>query len=343
MTATAVAPPATRRTYPVRIAGTGVHLASRVVESVDLDARHGRPAGTTWERSGVTRRRWAADGETSSAMAASAVGHALAAAGLAPGDLDAVIAASVLPEQPMPTTAVLTLAHLGLVGGRAAGFDVNSSCLGFLTALEIATLGVAAGRWDRVAVVATEIASKGLDHADVEASALFGDGAGAAIVTRAAPSDASAVLALRFATFPEGAGFCRIDAGGTRWNVTTPPPEPGAYLFRMDGPAVLRHAALRLPQFVAAALAEAGLAREDLAVVVPHQASGVGLRLLSERLGFAPEQVVDVLAERGNQVAASLPNALDAAVASGRLRRGEHALLLGTGAGFAMGAAVVRF
>jgi 3-oxoacyl-[acyl-carrier-protein] synthase-3 len=327
----------------VRIAGTGVRLASRVIESEDLDRTHGRPVGTTRARSAVARRRWVSDDETSSVLAADAVREALATAGLPPGSLDAVIVAGVLPEQPMPTTSALVLGRLGLDGGRAAAFDVNSSCLGFLTGLEIATIGVAAGRWKRVAVAAAEIASKGLDHADVESSALFGDGAGAAVVSRAGPADASAVLALRFATWPEGAGFCRIDAGGTRWNALTPPPDPAAYLFRMDGRGVLRHAAARLPAFIAAVLDEAGLTRADLDVVVPHQASGAGMRLLRERLGFAADQVVDVLAETGNLVSASIPNALHAAVASGRLRRGGHAMLLGTGAGFSIGAAVVRF
>lgn len=347
MTATPTGPrsrgPAESGTYPVRIAGTGAHVPSRVVTSADLDLAHGRPPGTTLERSGVGRRHWAGPDETSSTMAARALTAAVEAAGLAATDLDVVITASVVPEQPMPTTAVLVLGHLGLDRGRSQAFDVNASCLGFLTALEIATCGVAAGRWDRVGIVATEIASKGLDHSRVESSALFGDGAGAAVITRADPADASAVLALRFAAWPEGADFCRIEAGGTRWNVTTPPPDPSAYLFRMDGRGVLQHAAARLPAFIDAVLDDAGLAREDVDVVVPHQASGVGLRLLRERLGFPAHRVVDVLAERGNQVSASIPNALHTAVADGRLRRGDTALLLGTGAGLSIGAAVVRF
>lgn len=330
------------RTFPVRILGTGVHRPSTVITSADLDDRFGRPAGTTRARSGVTERRWAGPAETSSVMATAALRAAVSAAGLLPGDLDAVIVATVLPEQPMPTTAVLVLRELGLVGGRAEAFDLNASCLGFLSALQVATLGVAAGRWDRVGVVATEIASKGLDHTIVESSALFGDGAGAVVVGRSA-GDGSAVRALRFATWPEGADLCRLDAGGTRWNPVTPPPDPAAYLFAMDGRGVLQHAAAHVPGFLAEFLADSGVTAEDVDLVVPHQASGVGLRFLREKLGFPAARVVDILADHGNQVSASLPTALHEAVVSGRLARGDTALLLGTGAGLTVGAVLLTY
>jgi 3-oxoacyl-[acyl-carrier-protein] synthase III len=331
------------RPYPVRILGTGVHRPLRVVDSAELDTTYSRPSGTTLARSGVGSRRWAGPDETSSTMGAQALRAALSGARLEPGDLDAVIVASVCPEQPMPTNAVLILRELGLGHGRAEGFDVNASCLGFLTALEVASFGVTLGQWDRVGIVATELASKGLNHAEVECSALFGDGAGAAVVARARDGDGSRVLAMRFATWPEGAGFCRIDAGGTRWNTVTPPADPTAFLFTMDGQGVLKHAAARLPGFLEDLLGDLGMSLGQLDVVVPHQASGVGLRYLREKLGFPAHKVIDVLADHGNQVSASIPNALHEAVASGRLRRGGTALILGTAAGLTIGAAVVTY
>ncbi|NTW38773.1 MAG: 3-oxoacyl-ACP synthase [Cellulomonadaceae bacterium] len=340
---TAPAVPPVPRTYPVRILGTGVHEPSVLVSSTELDERHGRAPGTTQARSGVASRRWAGPDETSSGMAASALRGAVEAAGLRTDDLDAVIVAAVLPEQPMPTTSVLVLRHLGLTGGRAEAFDLNASCLGFLSALQVATLGVAAGRWDRVGVVATELASKGLNHQHLESSALFGDGAGAAVVGRAEPAQSSAVLGLRFATWPEGADLCRVDAGGTRWNVVTPPPGPESYLFAMDGRGLLQHAAAEVPGFLDAFFAGSPVARDAVDVVVPHQASGVGLRYLREKVGFPTERVVDILADHGNQVSASLPTALHAAVTSGRLRRGQTALLLGTGAGLSIGAVLLAY
>lgn len=328
---------------PVRVLGTGAHRPSRVVASSDLDVAHGRPAGTSEARSGVRSRRWAGSDETSSVMAAAAVRGALDAAGLDAGDLDALVVSAVAPEQPMPTTAVLTASHLGVPGGRVAAFDVNASCVGFLTALDVASAGVAVGRWRRVAVVASEIASKGLDHREVEGSALFGDGAAAVVVGRTGPEDGSAVLASASAVWPDARDACRIDAGGTRLNVTTPPDDPSAYLFRMDGAALLRQVARHLPGFLRDLEAQAGLGVGEVDVVVPHQASAVGLRYLRERVGVRPDAVVDILAAHGNQVSASVPTALHHAVTSGRLQRGGTALLLGTGAGLALSATVLRY
>ncbi len=276
-------------------------------------------------------------------MAARALREALDRAALTVADLDAVIVASVVPEQPMPTTAVLVLDHLGARGGPVEAFDVNASCLGFLTGLELASLGLVAGRWTRVGVVASEIASKGLNHADLESSALFGDGAGAAVVALATPESASALLAIRFETHPDGARLCEMAAGGTRWNVVTPPPDPTAYLFRMDGRGLMRLASHTVPAYFRALLAEANVSLDDLDVVVPHQASHLALKFLRERLGVPAEKIVDLLATHGNQVSASLPSALHEAVTSGRLTRGGHGLLMGTAAGLTLGAIVLRY
>lgn len=325
---------------PVRIVGTGVHEPSRLVTSVELDDTHGRQPGTTQQRSGVRSRRWAGVHETSSVMAASAVAAALDEAGLAADSLDAVIVAAVAPEQPMPTTAVLVLRELAVPGGRAEGFDVNSSCLGFLTGVQLAALGLAVGRWRTVAVVATEIASKGLDHCDVEASALFGDGAAAAVLMA---DPRSAVLGLRFGHWPDFADDSAIVAGGTRWNVRTPPGDERDYLFAMNGPSLLRATARHLPGFLRALSAESGVGAAEIDLVVPHQASGVGIRLLCERVGIEPSMVVDILADHGNQVSASVPTALHHAVSTGRLARGDTALLLGSGAGLGLGAVLLRY
>ena len=329
------------RALPVRLLGTGAYLPAGRVLSTHLDAAHGRAPGTTQARSGVVERRWAAPEETSSAMAAAALQDALAAAGLAAEELDALILTAAVPEQPMPTTAVLTLARLGLPGGRIDAFDINATCLGFLTAVQVAAMGIAVGRWRRVGIAAVDLASRGLNHADIESSALFGDGAAAAVLGPSAGG--SALLAVRFDTHPSGARLCELPAGGTRWNPNLPPPDPTDYTFRMDGLGVMKLAARTLPAFLRALLDEAGIALADIDVVVPHQASGLGLRFLKEKLGITPGTVIDLLAEQGNQVAASLPSALHASITSGRLRRGGHALLIGTAAGLTLGGAVLRY
>jgi len=329
--------------YPVRILGTGGYLPVERITSELLDERHGRAAGSTAARSGVKARHYARPDETSSTMAARALGQALEASGLSGADLDLIVATSVVAEQPMPTNAVLVQRALGLEASGIPCFDVNASCLGFLVALEMATLGIAAGRYRRVGIVASEIASKGLDSSDLETSSLFGDGAGAVVLGAASAEAPGSIDALRCATYSRGADFCQMTAGGSRYNIVTPPPRPEDYLFRMDGRALFRMAAEKLPRFVSAVLAEAGCTPDEIDLVIPHQASGLGMRYLRERLGFPASKVVDILAERGNQVSASMPSALHEAVSGGRLRRGQRALLLGTAAGLTLGAAVVRF
>jgi 3-oxoacyl-[acyl-carrier-protein] synthase-3 len=334
------------RSYPVRILGTGSYLPVERVTSEALDERHGRAAGSTLGRSGVEARHYAGPAETSSMMAAQALDRALSASGLAATDLDLLVATSAVPEQPMPTNAVLVQRALGLSDAGIPGFDVNASCLGFLFALETAMLGIAAGRYRRVGIVASEVASKGLDASDLETSSLFGDGAAAVVLSIADTADgesSGSIDALRCATYSRGAFFCQMAAGGSRYNVVTPPPRPQDYLFRMDGRAVFRLAAEKLPRFVSEVLAEAGCTPGEIDVVIPHQASSLGLRYLRERLGFPASKVVDILAARGNQVSASMPSALHEAVSAGRLQRGQRALLLGTAAGLTLGAAVIRF
>ena len=328
--------------YPIRILGTGSYLPVERVTSADLDERHGRVAGSSASRSGVEARHYAGPGETSSVMAARALGQALEASGLEGADLDLILATSVVPEQPMPTNAVLVQRALGLEGSGIPCFDINASCLGFLHALEMAALGIAAGRYRRIGIVASEVASKGLDPSDLETSSLFGDGA-AAVVLGASSAGESSIEVLRCATYSRGAYLCQMAAGGSRYNVVTPPPRTQDYLFQMDGRAVFRMAAERLPGFLSEVLAEAACTPGEIDVVIPHQASGLGMRYLRERLGFPASKVVDILAERGNQVSASMPSALHEAVSGGRLVRGQRALLLGTAAGLSLGAAVVRF
>ena len=325
---------------PVAVRGTGSVTGSRVITSASLDEVHARPPGTTQGHSGVVSRPWIGPGQTSSTMATEAIRLALAAAQAEPADLDAVIVAAAVAEQPMPTTAILALGHLGLEGTNTVAFDVNASCLGFLAAFDVAALGIAAGRWRRVAVAAVDIASVGLDHADIDSRALFGDGAGAVVLE---PADADqGVLAIRWETFPSGSELCGIPAGGTRWNVSNPPGRATDYLFHMQGMGLTRLATKHLPRLVGQTLDEAGLTASDIDVVIPHQASSLGMRYARERLGLHADKVVDILADHGNQVSASLPTALDRAVRTGRLPPGGTALLLGTGAGVARAAMVLR-
>ena len=328
----------------VTVLGTGHALPATVLTSAELDARLGLAPGTVQRHGGVRQRHVAAPGETAAALAARAAERALQAAGLAWDDIDALVAASGTPDQAMPCNAALVHQALGLSGRGVPAFDLGASCLGFLVALDTLSWAIAAGRYRRVMVVAADIASCGLDWQTLEAAALFGDGAAAAVLGHDPTRPEAGLRATELRTLSEGAGLCRIEAGGSRFHPARGVTDfESRTRFRMDGPAVFRLASQHLPGIVHDLLRRAGLTPREIDWVVPHQASDLALAHLRRRLGFRREQVVDILADHGNQIAASLPTALDIAVRDGRIRRGQNLLLLGTGAGLSLGGAVLRY
>lgn len=328
---------------PLAIKGTGIYSPKRRVASTEIDIRIGRPEGWTEANFGIRERGVASSGETASTMAAAAAEAALGAACWAPEDLEVIVAGSGVMEQAVPGTAPLVQAKLGLGASGIPAFDVNATCLSFMLALDTVAMGMAAGRWRRALIVSADIASAGLDFDDPEASVIFGDGA-AAVVLQAGGDDGSGLLACRLETYGEGADLCRVEAGGTRLRAHE---DLDAYLagtrFRMDGPGVLLAAGRRLPKTVARVLSTARVSMDEIALVVPHQASRHGLDLLPRLLRIGPERVIDIYAGNGNQIAASLPTALHRAITEGRLAPGDLCLLLGTAAGLSIGAAVLRY
>lgn len=327
---------------PVKIAGLGWYLPERVVTSAELERELDLAPGWISRVAGVAERRYAA-GESASQMAAAAARRALDQAGLAPADLDLILAASSAPQQAIPCTAALIQRELGAPDGASACFDVNATCLSFLAALQTAAHLVAAGAHRAALVVSSEITAHSRNPREPESAVLFGDAAAAAIVVPAAPGEASAVLGCRLLTYSSAADLTVIRGGGTLHHPNDPATTPELNMFHMDGPRVFRKAARLLGPFLDNFLASCGWERADVDAVVPHQASGHGISLVSERLGFRPEQVVVNLASRGNCVAASIPLALAEAVAAGRISRGQRVLLLGTGAGLAIGAVGLVF
>jgi 3-oxoacyl-[acyl-carrier-protein] synthase III len=326
----------------VRILGTGVATPARQVTSCEIDTRLGLPRGTVQRRSGV-RVRYVESERTAAALAAEAARRALSAAAVRLEDVDCVVAASASMDQAMPCNAALVHRELGLGKTGVPAFDIGASCLGFLTAVDMLSWAIAAARYQRVLVVAADIASCALDWRHLEASAIFGDGAAAAVL---GPGDrsASCLLAGAFSTYSDGAHLCEIRAGGSRHHPSRANGDYAALAqFRMDGPAVFRLVARHIDEFVCVLLRAAGVERSRLDLLVPHQASHLAMRHVTRRLGIPRERVIDIYADHGNQVAASLPSALDAAIRSGRLSRGQTALLLGSGAGVSLGGLVLRY
>lgn len=323
---------------PIAILGTGAALPNAVLTSAEIDRRYGKPEGWFERRTGV-RSRHVCGLQKASDLATEAARSALTAANLTPRDVDAVISATAVPEQPIPAMAPLIQSNLGLGRIGTPAFDVNATCLSFLTAFDLATAWIEAGRAERILIVSSEVASRALPwDDDPETAAMFGDGAAAAVIGRAAAGSSSGVAALAMRTYSDGYRDCELAAGGTRFDFRA---ERDAFeqhaTFRMNGPAVYRLSAEVVPPFIHGVLAEAGWSVADVDCVVPHQASRLGLDHMVKRLGLAREKVIDILSSHANQIASSMPTALHWAISSGRMRRGDKVLMAGTSAGLSVG------
>ncbi len=332
-------------TYPIAVAirGCGQYRPAFAQPSSALDAVYGQADGWTEEQFAIASRRIADRDETTSRMAARACEAALAEAGWAAGDIDVLVGACGVMEQPIPGTSVLIQHELGLTRSGIPCFDVNMTCLSFLNALDLVSMAMKAGRFRRALIASSDIASAGLDYAHPRASAIFGDGAAAICLEAHDDADGPAVLATVFKTFSSGKDTAHLRAGGTKIRV-----EDGfdaiadGAKFHMDPFAIFKAAARHLPGVIDTALAGAGVAMSDIDAFIGHQASAPGLQYMRHLVGERTERVVDIFADYGNQIAASLPNALYAARQDGRLGAGRHAMLLGTSAGISLGAMVIR-
>lgn len=313
------------------IAGLGRYLPERRVGNVEVGQLCGRSSAWIGKRTGVLERRWVLH-ETAPQMGAEAAREAIERARVAWEDIDLILHASGTPAQALPDGGALVQRELGLRG--VAAFSIHATCLSFLVGLHTAWALIKSGAYRNILLVSTEVTSGSLNFADPYSCALFGDGAAAAVIQ--GPGD----LTYRLETYGEGAGLTQVRGGGSLRHPSRCAPEDN--LFSMDGPAVLRMACGILPGFLERL--RPGLSQTLAGVdwVIPHQASVAGLAIL-ERFNWPRERVVSNLASLGNTVAASIPLALYEAVESGRLRRGDEILLLGTGAGFSLGGALLRY
>ncbi|MGY4398360.1 3-oxoacyl-[acyl-carrier-protein] synthase-3 [Sphingomonas sp. UYAg733] len=324
-----------------RLAGSGIALPRTSVPSTDIDLRIGTEPGWAEANFAIATRYYAQQDETSSMLGARAGAAALADAGWDAGELDVIVAACGVMEQPIPGTAPLIQRRLGIGGSGITAFDVNATCLSFIVAFEMLLMGMAVGKWRRGLIVSADIASAALDFTSPEASVIFGDGAAAVAVEANGPSR---LLAARLSTFGDGADLCRLEAGGTRLR---PHDDLDGFLaasrFRMDGPALFSATARRFPPFLKRLLGEAGVATDVIDTIIPHQASAAALEHLKRAMPDGHARTVDIFRDHGNQIAAGIPHALHVARSTGRTAPDTHSLLIGTSAGVSLGGAVIRW
>jgi len=321
-----------------KIIGTGSYLPGQRVTNHDLAAQlaaKGIETSDEWivTRSGISARHYAAPEENASDLAVNAARSALEAAGLEAEQIDLIIVATSTPDffGSFPSTACIVQNKLGMRNNSAA-FDMGAVCSGFVYALSTADAFIKAGHAKNVLVIGTEVFSRILDFDDRTTCVLFGDGAGAVVLTA---SEEPGLLAVK------------LHADGSYGDILCGPANPGnlavdqKFLY-MDGPAVFKLAVTVLEKVANEALAAAQMPASSIDWLIPHQAN---LRIMTgtaKKLGLSTDRMVVTVHEHGNTSAASIPLALDAAVRDGRIKPGHNVMMEGVGGGFTWGAVLAR-
>ena len=323
-------------TKPCRILSTGLHVPNPV-DSHEIEREFGLPLGWSEKHSGVVVRH-KVKGENVADLGAKAAQNALDAASLKLSDMDAFITAGASTDQIIPSQAALTLSKMNAGDDvRCETFHVNTTCLSFMTAFGIAADMLRSPDTNRILIVASEVSSVGIGPENWETLTLFGDGA-AAVVLEKAPDDTTGIIWHQQQTFTEGIHSAEIPGGGiTKW-IEDFPFDPAIHHFQMDGRELLRLTLRFLPGFMDDFFESAGTAWPEVSWTVPHQASKAGLGMIPKLADVDPNRVVNILERTGNCIAASIPMALHHLFSQGNLKSGETALMVGTSAGYSIGA-----
>jgi 3-oxoacyl-[acyl-carrier-protein] synthase III len=330
----------------ISIAGTGIYLPEKIITSETLDQKLGKESGWVRNKSGVIKRYFSSEHETTSFMAVKAAIQAVENSGIKMNDIDCIISASGGMEQAIPSTSSIISRDLGLEKAGITTFDVNSTCLSFLSALDIASCMIEARRFNHVLIVSSEIPSLSMNWKDMESCTIFGDGAAAAVVTNISEKSKNniRVLSSHFATYSDGIEHCQIRSGGTKLHPNKGGNDYAKYaFFEMNGKATYKFTAELLPKFLKNLFDKAGLKISDIDLFIPHQASKLAIRHLQDRVKIPEEKLINIFSENGNQVAASIPSALHHAFITNKIKNGDRILLLGTSAGISVGGMLLQY
>lgn len=322
------------------ILGTGSYLPERVLSSAALGERLG--VGEQWviEKTGIKERRIAAPEEITSDLAAHAATSALRAAGIGPEEIDLIVLATATKDQPIPATASVVQAKIG--ASRAAAFDVDAACTGFIYGLVAAHSMLMTDPVRQFAlVIGAELYSRFLDYEDRRTCVLLGDGAGAVVLAKTA--DGTGLLSNVLVSEGTQADLVQIPAGGSSRPASSETIAARSHFLTMRGREVRALAAKVLPELIANLLKSAHLQLSDVRLIVPHQANGVMLAEWSEALQLAPGQMHTTVRHYGNTGAASVPITLDDGVRNGLIKKDDALLLVAFGGGMTWGGTTIRW
>jgi len=317
------------------VEGVGHYLPARIVENAEFAAKMDTSDEWIKSRSGIERRHYAAEGETTSDLGACAARAALTHAGLAPNDLDAIILATSTADLTFPSAASMIQAKIGMTRGFA--FDVQAVCAGFVFALSTAQGMILSGQARRVMVIGAETFSKLMDWEDRASCVLFGDGAGALILAAedaAGTSSDRGILATDLHSDGRFKDLLFVDGGVSTGQTGR---------LRMQGREVFRHAVEKLAETAHTALEKAGLSGEDVDWIVPHQANIRIIEGTAKKMQVSMDKVIVTVQDHGNTSAASIPLALSVGKARGQLCEGDLVVTEAIGGGLAWGSVVLRW
>src|SRR2546428_292701 len=322
-----------------KITGWGKYVPARVLTNSDLEKMVDTTDEWITTRTGIKERRLAANNEFTSDLATQAAQRALRQAGVPAQQLDLIVVATITPDMPFPSTACLVQQKIG--ARRAAAFDVEAACSGFIYGLEIAQQFIMSRTYDTVLVVGAEKLSSIVDWEDRNTCVLFGDGAGAAILQNR--PNAHGLLTAVMGADGEKSGLLFMPGGGSRCPATAQSVTSRMHYLRMEGKETFKNAVQAMQTAAEEAMRRCEIDITKIKCVVPHQANRRIIDAVGERLGARPEQLFINVDRYGNTSAASVAIALDEAISSGRVQRGDLILLVVFGAGLTWGAAVIEW
>ncbi len=325
------------------IIGTGSYMPEKILTNEDLSKIVDTSDEWITTRTGIRERRIAAEGQATSDMAAEAARRALADAGVAPEEVNLIVVATVTPDMFFPSTACFVQKKIG--ASNAVCFDISAACSGFLYALQVARHFINTGNRTTALVIGAEKLSSLINWQDRNTCVLFGDGAGAVVIRRAEEGEEAPGRVLSTVMGSDGnlADLLKVPGGGSACPITAENALSRPNTIHMEGRETFKHAVTRMCQASEQALEMAGLKKEDITLIIPHQANLRIIQAIADRLGLPHDKAFINLDKYGNTSAATIPVALDEANRAGRLKRGDILLLVAFGGGFTWASSVVRW
>jgi 3-oxoacyl-[acyl-carrier-protein] synthase-3 len=323
-----------------KISALGTYVPPRLLTNADLEKMVETNDQWIQERTGIRERHIVEKGVATSDLAVEAAKQALARGGVAASDLDAIIIATVTPDMLFPSTACLVQHKLGAKG--TWGFDLSAACSAFVYALQTGAQFIQTGAHKKVMVIGADVMSSIIDYTDRATCVIFGDGAGAVILE---PAEDSSAGLIDFIHEVDGAGGCSLymPGGGSLNPSTHETVDKKMHYVHQDGGAVFKYAVRKMAEVCEKILHRNGFKGSDLDMFIPHQANRRIITATADRLGLSAERVIINIDRYGNTTAGTIPLAMNTAIEEGRLKKGDLVLLASVGAGFTVGATLLRW